>query len=64
MAIILKVGIVLIAFQSKVIYLYALPIICLRSFMRGIPVKLVEPGQGTIVFALMGSRFLGWDGME
>ena len=40
MAIILNVGIVLIPFQSKVIYLYALPIIL---FTRDILVKPVEP---------------------
>ena len=36
-------GIVLIPFQSKVIYLYALPIIL---FTRDLLVKPVEPGQG------------------
>ena len=59
MAIILNVGIVLIPFQSKVIYLYALPIIL---FTRDILVKPVEPGQGAIVLLSWEADF--WDGME
>ena len=62
MVIILNVRIVLIPFQSKVIYLYTLPIICLCSFTRDILVKVVEPGQGAIVLLSWEADF--WDGME
>ena len=59
MAIILNVGIVSIPFQSKVMYLYALPIIL---FTCEILVKLVEPGQGVIVLLSWEADF--WDGIE
>ena len=62
MVIILNVGIVLIPSQSKVIYLYALPIICLCSFTCDILVKPVEPGQGAIICLSWEASF--WDGIE